>query len=93
MGVAVLGSATFDYDLHNLRKFRPTTTTFDMNGPDSARELSVKKFQRQFCFLEKNMETKTPKNFPNTKQNQPNPRKHFKTYEATNLDDKKTRTD
>ena len=53
VGVAVLGSATFDYDLHNLRKFRPTTTTFDMNGPNFATELSVENFQRHYCFLEK----------------------------------------
>jgi hypothetical protein len=92
-GVAAFTLKSFHYELQNLENSRPTTTTFSMNGPDSATELSVKKFQRQFCFFEKNMETNTPKNFPNTKQNQPNSRKHFKTYEATNLDDKKKRTD
>ena len=36
------------------------------------------------------METNTPQNFPNSKQNQLSTRKYFKPHEATNLDDEKT---
>jgi hypothetical protein len=89
-GVATFASNNFHYELRNLQNLRPTTTTFSMNGPDPATELSVKKFQRHFCFLEKNMESNTPQNFPNSKQNQLGTRKYFKTHEATNLDDEKT---
>ena len=55
-GVAAFTPKSFHHELRNLENAQPTTTTFSMNGPDSGTELSVEKFQRQICFLEKNME-------------------------------------
>jgi len=55
-GVAAFTTKSFHYELQNLGNSRPTTTTFSMNGPDSATELSVKKFNANSAFWKKNME-------------------------------------
>ena len=89
VGVARTGKTMHPHGFRILQNTPSNLSTLNMNGPDSATELSVKNFQRQFCFLEKNMETNTPKIFPNSEQNQPSTRRNFKTHEHANLDDKK----
>ena len=63
VGVARTGKTKHPHGFRILQNTPSNLSTLNMNGPDSATGLSVKNFQRQFCFLEKKHGNQYSKNF------------------------------